>query len=129
MTYIIQNRQYLQHHGILGMKWGIRRFQPYSVRPRGSGKSGKEVGEAKKLSSKVKEFARGDQYEKKEIARLRTGLEMVGKSAIISSLSSLSGATLLAATGNPYSALIGAQAIAAVLSASSIGKINIYFKR
>ena len=33
----------LYHHGIKGMKWGIRRFQPY-----GKGKKGKEVGEAAK---------------------------------------------------------------------------------
>lgn len=47
---------YLAHHGIKGQKWGIRRFQPYSVRGRKSGKGGKEVGEAKKKGPSKEEL-------------------------------------------------------------------------
>jgi len=44
----------LSHHGILGMRWGIRRYQPY---PSGH-KGGKEVGEAAKPKKRRKFGAR-----------------------------------------------------------------------
>lgn len=46
---ITVNSDDIQHHGILGMRWGIRRYQPY---PKGYFGTGKEIGEAAKKKPK-----------------------------------------------------------------------------
>ena len=46
----------LQHHGVLGMKWGIRRYQPYS---KGEGKKGTFLGKKKKYTRKKEDPTKG----------------------------------------------------------------------
>ena len=64
------SNEHLEHHGIKGQKWGIRRFQPY---PKGH-KGGKEVGEAanKKPVTLTKEEAR-ELYESRKQKALKSG--------------------------------------------------------
>lgn len=61
----------LQHHGILGMHWGIRRFQPY---PKGF-KKGKEVGEAKEAAkNRLKDAKRkydAGKYKKEDVEAVK----------------------------------------------------------
>lgn len=63
----------IQHHGIKGMHWGIRRYQPY---PKGSKSKGKEVGEAAKKSGakpKMTEEEAKAAYEKQKSKALKSG--------------------------------------------------------
>ena len=59
---------HLEHHGILGMHWGIRRFQPY---PEGH-KGGKEIGQAARPKKrKISKAAKERQKMRSEAADLK----------------------------------------------------------
>lgn len=49
-VYYLNHSSELYHHGIMGMHWGVRRFQPY---PKGYKGDGKFVGSVKRVVSKA----------------------------------------------------------------------------
>ena len=61
-TGLAEDELFFEHHGIKGMKWGIRRFQPYRQGMKVAG--GKVVGAAKKVKQRFKDIGEARQQKK-----------------------------------------------------------------
>lgn len=70
----------LYHYGILGMRWGIRRYQPY---PKGH-KGGKEIGKAKQSASKPGFFQKRKikKQQKQRLENLQKAREAAAKKRV-----------------------------------------------
>lgn len=66
-TGLAEDDFFLEHHGIKGQKWGVRRFQPYRQGMKVAG--GKVIGAAKKVKQRFKDI--GDARQKKKAAKLK----------------------------------------------------------
>ena len=66
-TGLAEDEFFLEHHGIKGQKWGIRRFQPYRQGMKVAG--GKVIGAAKKVKQRFKDI--GDARQKKKAAKAK----------------------------------------------------------
>lgn len=66
-TGLAEDEFFLEHHGIKGQKWGVRRFQPYRQGMKVAG--GKVIGAAKKVKQRFKDI--GDARQQKKAAKAK----------------------------------------------------------
>lgn len=81
----IQNDDYLQHYGILGMHWGIRRYQPYGEGGYDPDHEGKNIGLAARLAGHTGSYSdaikRGSSFGNRAKAAASSFGKRAGKAA------------------------------------------------
>lgn len=81
----IQNDDYLQHYGILGMHWGIRRYQPYGEGGYDPDHEGKNIGLAARLAGHTGSYSdaikRGSSFGSRAKAAASSFGKRAGKAA------------------------------------------------
>lgn len=82
-----------------------------------------------RLEGKVKSFIKGDMYEKKEIARLRTGLEYGARAAVSSAIGGAAGLAVGVGTQNYLLGMATYNTVVSGMMLSPVGKMNVYFKK
>lgn len=73
--------EFLQHHGVKGMRWGVRRFQPYSKK---SGKKGKFLNKRRSAKKDTKRGSKGSTMSK-TVKALTTVAKTVAITAVAAS--------------------------------------------
>lgn len=70
---LVYNSDSLEHHGVKGQRWGVRRYQPY---PKGSKKKGKVIGKAAKKEKNLSEDAKNARELRKRSIDELTNVEL-----------------------------------------------------